>query len=68
MKDETLTCQDCRGQFVFTIGEQMFFREKNFFDPPKRCPACRRAKKRARQQREASERPIATWPEKWELR
>ena len=45
MTDKTLTCKDCGAEFVFTVGEQEFYIEKGFDNEPKRCLACRRAKK-----------------------
>ena len=45
MTDKTLTCKDCGAEFVFTVGEQEFYKEKVFDNEPKRCLACRRAKK-----------------------
>ena len=44
MPDLTLVCRDCQASFVFTEGEQAFFREKAF-SPPTRCPECRRRRK-----------------------
>jgi DNA replicative helicase MCM subunit Mcm2 (Cdc46/Mcm family) len=45
MKDKTLKCQDCGAEFVFTVREQEFY-EQNNFSEPKRCKACRDARKR----------------------
>ena len=45
MADKTLTCRDCGSEFVFTEGEQEFYKEKGFENEPTRCPACRKAKK-----------------------
>ena len=45
MTDKTLTCKDCGAEFVFTVGEQEFYKEKGFDNEPKRRLACRRAKK-----------------------
>ena len=45
MKDKTIVCKDCGSEFVFTVGEQEFFKEKGFDNDPVRCPACRKAKK-----------------------
>ena len=28
MEDKTLVCQDCGAEFVFTVGEQEFYKEK----------------------------------------
>lgn len=45
MTDKTLVCRDCGTEFVFTVGEQEFYKEKGFTNEPTRCPACRKAKK-----------------------
>ena len=39
--DRTLLCADCRAEFVFTAGEQLFFMEKQFKNDPKRCKPCK---------------------------
>ncbi len=49
MSDRDLTCKDCGATFVFTEGEQAFYREKGFDNDPIRCPECRRERKRQRQ-------------------
>lgn len=46
-EDKTLQCKDCGQDFVFTAGEQEFYEEKGFRNPPARCKDCRDAKKRA---------------------
>ena len=51
-EDKTLRCADCGNEFVFSASEQEFFSEKGFTNEPKRCPACRRAR---RQQRDGSQ-------------
>ena len=33
--DETLVCKECGKEFVFTAGEQRFFKEKGFMRKPK---------------------------------
>jgi len=38
--DRALTCVACGVEFVFTAGEQAFFREKEFKNDPKRCKHC----------------------------
>jgi len=43
--DQTLTCAVCGKSFVFTAGEQDFFRKKGFVSPPKRCPDCRKERR-----------------------
>ena len=45
MEDETLVCKDCGKEFVFTVGEQEFYKEKGFENKPQRCAECRRARK-----------------------
>lgn len=51
MEDKILKCLDCDEEFIFTLGEQEFF-ESNQFQEPKRCPACRRARKQEKNNRE----------------
>ena len=48
MEDKTLTCVDCGNEFVFTAGEQEFYKEKGFDNEPKRCKECRDKKKTER--------------------
>ncbi|MDO4535361.1 MAG: zinc-ribbon domain-containing protein [Clostridium perfringens] len=45
MADKTIVCKDCGKDFVFTEGEQAFYKEKGFDNDPVRCPDCRRARK-----------------------
>lgn len=45
MPDKTLVCKDCSKEFVFTEGEQDFYKEKGLTNEPQRCPDCRKAKK-----------------------
>ena len=45
--DETIVCKECGNEFVFTAGEQQFYKEKGFMNKPKSCKACRDAKKNA---------------------
>ena len=47
MADKTLICKDCQKEFVFTEGEQAFYKEKGFENEPQRCPDCRKARKMA---------------------
>ena len=39
--DRPLTCSVCGAAFVFSAGEQLFFRSRNFVNDPKRCKTCR---------------------------
>jgi len=45
MADKTLICKYCSKGFVFTDGEQEFYKEKGLQNEPQRCPDCRKAKK-----------------------
>jgi DNA-directed RNA polymerase subunit RPC12/RpoP len=51
MEDKTLVCKDCGKEFIFTVGEQEFYKEKGFDNDPVRCPDCRRARKQERNNR-----------------
>ncbi|MBL8180825.1 MAG: zinc-ribbon domain containing protein [Blastocatellia bacterium] len=42
--DISIVCIDCSETFVFTSGEQAFFRDKGLLNPPKRCKECKKAK------------------------
>ena len=46
--DKPITCRDCGQSFLFTVGEQEFFASKGFTNEPSRCPDCRAANKRSR--------------------
>lgn len=48
MPDKTLNCKDCNAEFVFSEGEQNFYKEKGFENEPVRCPECRKARKNQR--------------------
>jgi len=43
--DKSLQCSDCGATFTFTAGEQEFFATKGYTNEPKRCSACREARK-----------------------
>lgn len=43
--DKTLVCKDCGNEFVFTAGEQAFYKEKGLDNEPKRCKECRDKRK-----------------------
>ena len=45
MQDQTLKCKDCGADFIWTSGEQEFYKQKGFTNPPTRCPNCRAKKK-----------------------
>lgn len=50
--DQTIQCKDCGRDFVFTMGEQRFFKKlveegkMEEYTPPKRCVSCRKARKK----------------------
>lgn len=43
--DKTLQCRECNKTFLFTAGEQEFFRQKGLVNQPGRCPECRNRRK-----------------------
>jgi len=45
-EDRVLKCRDCGEEFVFTAGEQTFYKERGFQHEPTRCRRCRDEKKR----------------------
>lgn len=51
MADKTIVCKDCGTEFIFTEGEQEFYKEKGFENEPQRCLDCRRARKAQRNNR-----------------
>lgn len=44
----TIICKDCGEEFVFTAGEQEFYKERGFETEPQRCKPCRDARKKER--------------------
>lgn len=44
VEDTSILCIDCGQTFVWTAGEQIFFRDKRLENPPKRCKDCKKAK------------------------
>ena len=52
MEDKKIICKDCGQEFIFTAGEQEFYKEKGFENEPIRCPDCRRAKKQMKFKRD----------------
>lgn len=51
MKDITIVCKDCGEEFLFTVGEQKFFKEKGLENQPVRCKECRDKKRQQRENR-----------------
>jgi len=46
--DKTLQCSDCGATFTFTAEEQEFYAAKGYTNEPKRCTACREARRNQR--------------------
>lgn len=44
LQDKDIHCIDCGQDFVWSVGEQAFFRDKGLTNPPKRCKDCKHAK------------------------
>lgn len=51
---KTLTCTDCGTNFIFSVGEQQFFAQRNLTNIPKRCSSCRLSMRYARAGRDVS--------------
>ncbi|OGO15641.1 MAG: zinc-binding protein [Chloroflexi bacterium RBG_16_48_7] len=49
-QDKTLTCSDCGQSFTFSAAEQETFKSRGYTNEPKRCLACRDAKRSSRPQ------------------
>jgi CxxC-x17-CxxC domain-containing protein len=47
-EDKSLQCSDCGATFTFSAEEQQFFQSKGYTNDPKRCPACREARRAMR--------------------
>lgn len=54
IEDIDLECKDCHQTFVFTAGEQEFFRD-NQLHPPKRCGMCRLAKRKRYEEEDSNQ-------------
>jgi len=49
-QDRKLACEGCGNDFVFSVGEQKFFLQKAFAEP-RRCPDCRKGRKKDRRKK-----------------
>ena len=47
-EDKSIECSDCGTTFTFSVEDQEFFLSKGYTNEPKRCPACRQARKAER--------------------
>jgi len=65
--DEKIKCIDCSQEFLFTVNDQQFFKDKGF-TAPKRCKACRQAKKeeRAGNPNNAPAAQVQSYSEPWQ--
>jgi CxxC-x17-CxxC domain-containing protein len=45
LEDKTIKCVDCGEEFLFTIGEQEFYRDHGLTHAPTRCRRCRDTRK-----------------------
>ena len=52
MEDKKIVCKDCGKEFIFTVGEQEFYKEKGFENDPVRSPECRIARKAQKMNRD----------------
>ncbi|MFA4836010.1 MAG: CxxC-x17-CxxC domain-containing protein [Dehalococcoidia bacterium] len=48
LQDKSLQCSDCGATFTFSADEQEAFKSRGYLNEPKRCPACRQARKQDR--------------------
>lgn len=46
LTDTPIRCMDCAEDFIWTVGEQIFFHDKKLLNPPKRCKGCKKEKNR----------------------
>jgi CxxC-x17-CxxC domain-containing protein len=47
-EDKSLQCADCGETFTHSAEEQELFQSRGYTNEPKRCPACRQARKSER--------------------
>lgn len=45
LQEKSMACFDCGVAFTFSVEEQEAFLAKGYANAPKRCPACREARK-----------------------
>src|SRR5262252_8975478 len=48
LEDKTIKCVDCGQDFLFTVGEQEFYRDHGLTHAPTRCRNCRENRKTQR--------------------
>jgi len=59
MGDQTIQCVQCGRTFVWSYGEQRYYRERRL-DPPKRCKGCRAGRRQERSAPGAARPPTPT--------
>ena len=47
-EDKSIQCADCGEAFTHSAEEQELFQSRSYTNEPKRCPACRQARKSER--------------------
>ncbi len=47
-EDRTLSCVECGQSFTFSADDQAYHADRGYTNEPKRCPACRQAKRSRR--------------------
>jgi len=57
LEDLLIRCVDCGNQFVWSIGEQLFFQDRGLKNPPKRCKPCKKIRTERIASAEANVRP-----------
>ena len=70
MEDQILDCVQCDESFFYTVAEQQRFSGMGF-DPPKRCPHCRKNRSKfdmseGQQQAAGQKRRLKHSRERWE--
>ena len=58
-EDQRLKCVDCGEEFLFTAGEQTFYREHGLSHAPNRCKRCRETRKGQRPARRSRSETMA---------
>jgi len=51
VEDREIECADCKDMFIFSGGEQEFYKKRGFQDP-KRCKDCRQLRKEKKRDEE----------------
>jgi CxxC-x17-CxxC domain-containing protein len=46
--DKWIVCADCGRQFLWDVGEQLWYHEKHLANQPKHCKSCRDRRRAAR--------------------